>query len=575
MVRGDEDVFEAVLPEAGAGADYWLVFPDGRERPDPLSRWQPHGVHGPSRVVDPSAFAWSDREWTGIPLEDHVLYEIHVGTFTPEGTFEAIIPRLGEIRDLGVTALQLMPVAEFPGSRNWGYDGVSLFAPHSAYGGPEGLKRLVNAAHRAGLAIHLDVVYNHLGPEGNYLADFGPYLSEHHHTPWGPALNLDGRECHGARRLVLDNALYWQTEYHLDGLRLDAVHGFYDTSERHILADIADEVHRQEQHSGRPCWVIAESDLNDPVILHDPGEGGFGLDSQWSNDFHHALHSVLLGSRHGYFRDFGNIDDLAKAITHGFVYQGQFSVYRGREHGRPPVGVDGHRFVIFIQNHDQVANPYRGRRLSTLASPEQHKLAAGILLCAPSLPLLFMGEEYGEIAPFYFFTSHGDPEIIEATRQGRRQEHDGAAEPLPPQPDPQDPATLEASRLDWGSRLRPENASILACYRDLIRLRREAAALSDYRRQATRTWQDEARGWLVVLRGETDGDAALLIANLADNREEIVPPRLPGRWRLRLWTADPRYGGAPGVEPPLRELDPHTGVYLSAHSAAIYVNTES
>jgi maltooligosyltrehalose trehalohydrolase len=577
MMRHESGVFEITVPEIGAGTDYRLVFDDGRERPDPFSRWQPQGVHGPSRVVDAGAFAWSDGDWTGLPLEDHILYEIHVGTFTPQGTFEAIIPRLPELLDLGVTALQLMPVAEFPGSRNWGYDGVSLFAPHSAYGGPEGLKRLVDATHRVGLAIHLDVVYNHLGPEGNYLGEFGPYLSQRHHTPWGPAFNLDGPDSHHARRFVIDNALYWQSEYHIDGLRLDAVHGFHDTSERHILAEIAEEVHRQERQSVRRCWIIAESDLNDPVILHEPERGGFGLDSQWSNDFHHSLHAALLGSGQGYFRDFGKIEDLATALTHGFVYQGQFSVYRGREHGKPPVGIDGHHFVVFIQNHDQVANPYRGNRLPALASAGQHKLAACILFCAPGLPLLFMGEEYAESAPFYFFTSFGDPGVIEGARRGRKREHDAAAEPGPPQPDPQDAGTFERSRLGWELRKEPQNARILACYRDLSALRREVGCLRDYRRQATRTWQDEELRWLILLRGEAGGDAALLICNFADNRREIVLPEIEGRWRLRLWTDDPGYGGAPHTEPPPQEINPGSaaGISLSAHSAAIYLKPEA
>jgi maltooligosyltrehalose trehalohydrolase len=578
MERRDEDIFEVTVGETGPGTDYRFVFSDGCERPDPFSRWQPRGVHGTSRVVDPAAFPWGDQQWTGISLDEHVLYELHVGAFTPEGTFEAVIPRLPRLRELGVTAIQLMPVAEFPGSRNWGYDGVSLFAPHSAYGGPDGLKRLVDACHREGLAIHLDVVYNHLGPEGSYIGDFGPYLNPKHNTGWGPAFNVDGPGAARARRFILDNALYWQTEFHIDGLRLDAVHSFEDTSERHILAEIAETAHRQEQHTGRLCWIIAESDLNDPKLIYESNQGGFGLDSQWSNDFHHALHATLLGSRHGYFGDFGSLEQLATALTHGFVYQGQYSAFRGREHGKPPVGVDGHRFVIFIQNHDQVANSYHGDRLAALATLAQQRLAAAILLCAPSLPLLFMGEEYGEAAPFFFFTSHGDPEVIERTRRGRREEH-AYADPDGIAPDPQELETFRRSKLEWGLAERGDHREMFALYRDLLALRRGHPALTDFRREAASVWHHEERCWLILHRGQPGGEGVLLIANFADIPGEIIPPALEGSWRLELCTADPRYGGPPQTGSPPRTLSTGTGaaeaVRLAAHSAAIYLRTET
>jgi maltooligosyltrehalose trehalohydrolase len=531
MARSEDGVFEITVHEIGAGTDYRYVFEGGRERPDPISRWQPNGVHGASRVVDAEEFGWSDQSWKGIPLENLITYEIHVGTFTPEGTFEAIIPRLPDLLNLGVTAIELMPVAEFPGARNWGYDGVSLFAPHSAYGGPTGLKRLVDACHGQGLAVILDVVYNHLGPEGNYLGDFGPYLSDRHDTPWGPALNLDGGDCVPVRRFVVDNALYWQSEYHMDGLRLDAIHGFDDTSDRHIL------------------------------------------DSQWSNDFHHSLHASLLGSRHGYFGDFGRLEDLGRALSHGFVYQGQYSAYRGRDHGRPPIGVDGRRFVVFIQNHDQVANPYGGARLSTLAWPEQQKLAAAILFCAPSLPLLFMGEEYAEDAPFLFFTSHSDPSIIESTRQGREREHSYSIS-HGNWPDPQDMETFRRSKPNWEIRQEGKHGEMLACYRDLIALRSNAACLAEYRREASQVWHDEGQRWLVLLRSAAGGEAGLLICNFAENQNGIPLPPLDGSWRLGLWTGDPRYGGPLDREPPRGEIRPTsdsmTGISLAAHSAALY-----
>ena len=463
--------------EAGArpGEDYFLVV-GGEERPDPVSRFQPRGVHGPSRIVDPGAFPWNDGGWRGLAMDELVLYELHVGTFTPGGTFDDVVERLGWLRDHGVTAIEIMPVAEFPGGRNWGYDGAHPFAPQSTYGGPEGLRRLVDAAHGAGLGVVLDVVYNHLGPEGNYLAEYGPYFTDRYHTPWGRALNFDDADSDEVRRYFVDNALYWITEFHLDGLRLDAVHGIYDFTARHILAEIADAVHDQGARLGRRALVIAESDLNDARLVRPAERGGYGLDGQWSDDFHHAVHAALTGERAGYYVDFGGASTIARAFRDRFVLGGSYSRHRRRRHGAPCADVPADRFVVFVQNHDQVGNRARGDRLSTLVEPEALRLAAALLLLGPYVPLLFMGEEYGETKPFLYFVSHGDPDLVEAVREGRRREFESFGWDTAI-PDPQAEETFEASRLDWERSRSPGGEAMLALVRQLLRLRREEPAL--------------------------------------------------------------------------------------------------
>ena len=423
MERQDNGVYSVVVRGLPSDSHYYYRLDDGRLRPDPVSRLQPEGVHGPSAIVEPTDFPWTDTEWQGISLRDAITYELHVGTCTPAGTFTAIIPLLDYLKnELGITAIELMPVAEFPGSRNWGYDGVHPYAPHTAYGGARGLKTLVNACHETGLAVVLDVVYNHLGPEGNYLSEYGPYFTDRYTTPWGQAVNFDGDDSREVRRYFIDNALYWVTEYHIDGLRLDAIHAIFDKSHTHILQELGEAMHAQAHALDRTILVIAESDLNDKQVISDLSDGGWGLDAQWSDDFHHALHVLLTGERNGYYQDFGTLADLRLALTEGFVYQGQGSQYRQRPHGTPSRHLAGERFVICSQNHDQVGNRAYGERLSTLVPFPALKLAAGLVLCAPNSPLLFMGEEYGEPAPFLYFTSHTDPALAQAVREGRRRE---------------------------------------------------------------------------------------------------------------------------------------------------------
>src|SRR3989441_7624234 len=422
MSRGDEGIFEMTVPRVGAGARYQYRLDGERHRPDPTSRWQPDGVHGPSAVVDPTAFGWTDAGFRGHALADLVFYELHVGAFTQAGSFEAVIGHLESLADLGVTAIEIMPVAEFPGSRNWGYDGVHLFAPQSTYGGPRGLRRLVDACHSRGLSVFLDVVYNHLGPEGNYLAEYGPYFTDRYSTPWGPAVNFDGAGCEGVRRHVTENGRMWVSEFHVDGFRLDAVHAIHDASPVHILTEFADAVRGEAARLGRRVHVVAESHDNDRRLVLPTSAGGLGLDAVWSDDFHHALHRTLTGEAAGYYRDFRLDNHLQRGIAQGFAFQGEPSEYWGRPRGTPSADLPGDRFVIFLQNHDQVGNRAQGERLGALLSFEAVKLAAGLLFVTPAIPLLFMGEEYGETARFQFFASFLDRNLAEAVRHGRAEE---------------------------------------------------------------------------------------------------------------------------------------------------------
>ena len=483
------------------GADYRIVLDGGAGLPDPRSRFQPGGVHAASRWVDPGDFPWSDAGWRGRPLPGSVLYELHVGTFTERGDFDGVVERLPHLVDLGVDAIELMPVAEFPGVRGWGYDGVDLYAPHHGYGGPDGLRRLVDAAHGRGIAVVLDVVYNHLGPDGNHLRSFGPYFTDRYHTPWGEAFNYDGPGSDGVRAHVLDNVEMWLREYHLDGLRLDAVHAIVDSSAVHLLEDVARRARRLEAELGRTLWIIAETDRNDPVHVRPPEAGGHGLDAQWSDDFHHALHAVLTGERAGYYADYGAVGDIATALRRGFVYVGRRSRFRERRHGRPLGSVPGHRLLGYLQNHDQVGNRAAGERISQLVSPGRLRVGAALVLTAPFTPMLFAGEEWGAQTPFQYFTDHDEAGLAEAVSRGRRSEFAAFGWPPEQVPDPQDPRTFARSRLDWQELEKPDHAALLGWYRALIRLRRSEPALHDGDLAAVRTGHDEARRWLLVERG--------------------------------------------------------------------------
>jgi maltooligosyltrehalose trehalohydrolase len=463
---------------ARPGDKYFYIVDENKPVPDPVSRLLPEGVHGPTEIVDPENFAWSDSEWRGLPLSEYVIYELHIGTFTQEGTFDAAIAKLSYLKELGVTVIEIMPVAAFPGTRNWGYDGVSPYSVQASYGGPEGLKRLVDAAHKIGLAVMLDVVYNHLGNEGNYLRLFGPYFTDKHQTPWGEAINYDQPGSHGVRRYFAENALYWVREYHVDGLRLDAVQTIKDDSPTHILAEIKAGVAALAAELGRKVCVIAETDENDEKLVRPASRGGFGLDAIWSDDFHHAVHAFFTGERKGYYQDFGQPQQIARALQHGFVFQGEpFRFWNGRPRGTSSASMPAMAHVLCIQNHDQVGNRAKGERLTALFPRGARMLAAALLLLAPETPLLFMGQEYDEANPFQFFTDYGDPALQQAVREGRSQEFkdfDFAGDVVP---DPQDPATFERSKLNW--KLAEGENPILDWYKSLLALRRRYVNTSE------------------------------------------------------------------------------------------------
>jgi maltooligosyltrehalose trehalohydrolase len=488
--------------QAGPGSDYAFVLDGGTPRPDPRSAFQPQGVHGPSRLVDHASFAWHDSGWRGVPLPGSVLYECHVGTFSAEGTFDGAIQHLQHLADLGVDIIELLPVAEFSGRRGWGYDGVDLFAPHHAYGGPEGLKRLVDAAHAHGIGVVMDVVYNHLGPEGNYLPEFGPYFSAHHQTQWGsPAVNFDGPGSDEVRRFVTDNALMWLRDYHCDGLRLDAVHAIDDQSATHILEALTIEVSALAAHLGRPLFLIAESDLNAPRLVRSLDAGGYGLDASWADEWHYALHAALTGETTGTYEGFGSLPVLAKALRQAWVYDGTYSPNRQRVHGRPPTGLFGSQFVVFTQNHDRVGNRALGERSGALMSDGRLRVAAALLLTSPFVPMLFQGEEWGAITPFQYFTDHQDPGLGRAVSEGRRREVSAPGLDPDDVPDPQDRAVFERSRLDWTQPRKDRHADLLAWYRRLIALRRQIPALTDPRLERIQTEYDQQACWLIVRRG--------------------------------------------------------------------------
>jgi malto-oligosyltrehalose trehalohydrolase len=537
MTRAGRPGWWTARVDAGTGEqDYGFVLAGEGPFPDPRSPWQPNGVHGLSRTYDHGRFAWSDEGWQGRPLPGSVLYELHVGTFTPEGTFDAAIGRLDHLVDLGVDVVELLPVAAFPGRHGWGYDGVHLWAVHDPYGGPEGLKRFVDACHRRGLAVVLDVVYNHLGPSGNHLWRFGPYFTDAYKTPWGPAVNVDQAGSDEVRAYVVGNALMWLRDYHVDGLRLDAVHAIRDQRAVHILEELAEAVSRLGAEMGREMFLIAESDLNDPRLVTSREAGGYGLDAQWSDDFHHALHTLLTGERQAYYADFGSTAVLAKTLTRVFFHDGTWSSFRGRTHGRwvDTLRTPGHRFLGFLQNHDQIGNRATGDRISAGLSPDLLKVGAGLLLTAPFTPMLFMGEEWGARTPWRYFSDHEEPHLARAVSEGRRQEfadHGWASDDVP---DPQDPETYRSSILDWTELDEPDHRELFDWYRALIALRRARPELTDPR--LTEVSVDYGDSWLVMRRGDLriaanlgkdpvplpDGD--VLLASSA----EVDEVRLPG-----------------------------------------------
>ncbi|OHB67513.1 MAG: malto-oligosyltrehalose trehalohydrolase [Planctomycetes bacterium RBG_13_62_9] len=561
----DETGYWQIAPDdVPPGTRYWYVLNGGARRPDPASCFQPEGVHGPSEVINHGAFQWTDAGWEGVPLEDLLIYEMHVGTFTPQGTFDAIIPRLAALKELGITAIELMPVSQFPGHRNWGYDGVYPYAVQNSYGGPDGLKTLVNAIHYHGMSAILDVVYNHLGPEGNYLRDFGLYFTGKYKTPWGDAINYDGAYSDHVRRFFIQNALFWLCEYHFDALRLDALHQIYDQSAKHILQELAEHVAQFTRESGRKHYLIGESDLNDVRLIKPPVSGGYGLDAQWSDDFHHCVHSLLTGERSGYYEDFGRIEQLAKALREGFVYTWEYSPHRKKFHGSSSRQRPARQFVVCVQNHDQVGNRGHGERLSQLVDFESLKLAAGVLLLSPYIPLLFMGEEYGEDAPFPYFAGHTDEALVAAVREGRKVEFEalsGAGEI----PDPFTEEIFQRAKPAWEKRSRDRHAILLAFYRCLVEVRNSIphmvsktnTTVQCLPRQRLLTWHR------THVRGRTQ-----CVMNFSNESQTFLMGRPQSHWVKILDSADSAWAGPGSILP--NEIAGRQRIVLLPRSVAVF-----
>lgn len=569
LEKRERGYYQALVEGVELGDLYFYRLDGQKERPDPTSRSQSEGVHGPSQVVD-CYFPWEDGGWFGLPLQDYIIYELHVGTFTSEGTFDAIIPLLDELKELGITAVELMPVAQFPGSRNWGYDGVYPFAVQNSYGGPEGLKRLVNACHHRGLAVVLDVVYNHLGPEGNYLGDFGPYFTDRYRTLWGQALNFDGPDSDEVRRFFVENAVYWVTEFHIDALRLDAVHAILDHSPRPFLEELAITIHEQAERLNRQVFLIPESTDNDVRLIRSRKQGGYGLDAQWNDDFHHSLHVMLTGEQTGYYQDFDHIQHLVKAFREGFVYSGEYSLYRRRRHGTSSRHIPAHRFVVFAQNHDQVGNRMLSERLSQLVSFEGLKLAAGLVLLSPFIPLLFMGEEYGEIAPFQYFISHSDQALIEAAQQGRREEF-AAFQWQGEPPDPQDESVFLRAKLNRHLRYEGHHRVLLDFYKELIRLRKEVPSLAHLSKEAMETLGYEKEE-VLLLRRWTNEEETVVVFHFGKVPNSLALSLPAGRWHKLLDSAKEGWQGPGSLVPAVLASEGEVNLSLSPQAFVLFVH---
>lgn len=570
LTKDDRGYWSVALEDIAEGAQYRYHINQSATWPDPASRYQPDGVHGPSVVVDQRRFSWLDQGWQNLPLQDYIIYELHVGAFTPEGTFEAAIERLADLKDLGVTAIEIMPVAQFPGDRNWGYDGVYPYAVQNSYGGPVGLKQFVDACHRLGLAVVLDVVYNHFGPEGNYTGCYAPFITERYKTPWGGAINFDDAWCEGVRQFFLQNVLFWLKDYHVDALRLDAIHAIYDFGAKHFLADMAEAVASLSNELNKPHHLIAESDLNDTRILRAP-KAGYGLDAQWSDDFHHALHALLTGEQEGYYKDFGSCSDFAKVLRDRYVHDGGYSEFRHRHHGNKATDLLSTQFVVCSQNHDQIGNRMLGERLTQLVSFEALKLAAGATLLSPYIPLLFMGEEYGETKPFLYFIDHGDPDLVEAVRQGRKEEFrdfHAVGEPLPAD----DLATLEKSTLNWASRHEGQHQTLWRYYQKLMQIRKQLGMGRSSLPTNFKIENDDPKKIISYQRQMSDR-RILCMMNFNSQTVGVEVGSVERPWQLVLDSASPEWQGAKTLLP--EEISEERSVDLAPSSFALYCATRT
>jgi maltooligosyltrehalose trehalohydrolase len=569
MEKDAQGYWSLTLDAVKPGTRYTYRLNEEKDRPDPASHFQPDGVHEPSAVVDHSAFQWEDDSWDSIPLQEMVLYEMHIGTFTEQGTFESAIHRLDHLKDLGVNVVDIMPIAQFPGGRNWGYDGVYPFAAQSTYGGPDGFKKFVNACHKRGIAVALDVVYNHLGPEGNYLWDYGPYFTKKYRTPWGEAVNFDGPHSDPVRNYFIDNAIHWFEHYHVDALRLDAVHAIFDNSAKPFLRELAERVEKFSEEQGRQYYLMPESNLNDTRIIRPWETGGYGHHTQWLDDFHHSLHTILTGENDGYYVDFGEMNDLVKCLKEGFVYDWRYSEFRKRRHGNSSVNRPAEQFVAFTQNHDQIGNRMNGERLSQLVPFEATKLAAASLMLAPYIPMLFMGEEHADQAPFLYFVSHNDEHIIEAVREGRKEEFESfewTGEP----PDPQSEETFQRSKLNWHLREEDGHATILEWYKELIALRKSNPAMQQLSKKHSNVDLIADDRGLIIHRW--NGDAGIFaILNFQEGVFDAEVGFPEGEWERVLDSSADRWQGQGSRSP--ETASGSATIDVPAFSAIIYQRT--
>jgi maltooligosyltrehalose trehalohydrolase len=539
MKKNNEGYFSVAVDEVHDGCRYFFR-PGKEDLPDPGSHYQPGGVHGPSQVVDHSIFNWTDLDWKGIPLKELVFYEVHTGTFTPEGTFEAIIPLLPEIRDSGFNAIELMPVAQFPGSRNWGYDGVYPYSVQNSYGGPEGLKKLVDACHSEGIAVFLDVVYNHLGPEGNYFSSFGPYSTSKYKIPWGDAINLDDAWSDGVREYFSDNPAFWFRNYHIDGIRADAIHMIYDSGAVNFWELTMRKVEEEEEKQGRKFCLIAEADYNSPKVISPAVSGGYGFDALWLDDFHHALYVLLHREGRSRYEDFGALEQLAKAYTDGFVHSGEYVKFRKKRHGASSAGLPGDRFVVFNQNHDQVGNRVGGERLPVLVGYDQVRQASAAIILSPYIPLFFMGEEYGEENPFFYFVSHSNEELIYSVREGRKIEFESYNWDREP-PDPQDEYTFKRSMIEWDKRYSGRHRLILEWNRELLRLRRSQRSLRNFSKDGVFVYLFGQEGLGLLRKSSDESEMILCIFNISEREISIEMPAIAAKWNILIDSNDEKW----------------------------------
>ncbi|PWJ59173.1 maltooligosyltrehalose trehalohydrolase [Dyadobacter jejuensis] len=538
LVQVDREYWYLKTPTLKPGDRYWFRLDGAPLLPDPASRSQPDGVHGPSQALRLDDFPWTDMKWTNKPLSEYIIYEVHVGAFSSQGNFDGLLERLDYLKALGITAIELMPVAQFPGRRNWGYDGVFPFAVQNSYGGAQRLQALVNACHCKGLAVILDVVYNHLGPEGNYLPQYAPYFTDKYRTPWGKAVNYDDAYCDGVRRYFLENARMWFEHFHFDALRLDAVHAIVDFSPNHIMRELLQQTDALMEATGRCHYLIAELDLNDPRYTDTLADGGYGLDTQWVDEFHHALRVASGQEKMGYYSDFNGLEHLAKAYRDAYVYDGAYSEHRKKNFGRKVSTAKGERFVVFSQNHDQVGNRMLGERTSKLLSPGMQRVLAGAVLLAPFIPLLFMGEEYAEPNPFQYFIDHGDVELVKAVREGRAREFKDFYGERPP--DPFAVETFMNSKLEWELLSRPKHKKMLAYYQQLIRLRKHHEAL---RHLDGPSCSVELHAPVLVVIRRYQNQVVIGILNFSNQLVPISLPHHSGNWHKLIASCDNAWGG--------------------------------